>query len=156
MHHALVFIAEGVTPDANSLQFFSRFPLKRGNRIDQRHLLGFRGDIMSMVRKGLLGTTDFAFGQTQALKGLGAGDLVDQLAVNIDQGCLAGFMVDQVAFPNFIVRVLFIEDLVTKLSTEAVRDCQSIALYFLRTVGRMPPFTEIIASRPACPNGRRP
>src|SRR4029079_10194746 len=53
--------------------------------------------------QGLVGGVHLAAGCTQTLKGLRRGDLVHQMAVNIDQTRPIWLLVNQVVFPDFVV-----------------------------------------------------
>jgi hypothetical protein len=53
--------------------------------------------------EGEIGTADLAAFGFEAGKGLGRGTLVDEMAINVDQGGLVGFLVDDVILPDFIV-----------------------------------------------------
>jgi len=47
---------------------------------------------------------DFSPSLTQTFKGLGTGDFVDQVTVNVQDGCAVFFSVDDVFVPNFVVK----------------------------------------------------
>jgi hypothetical protein len=49
-------------------------------------------------------TPRLAAGELKALKGLRAGDLVDQVAINIDQAGAISFLVDDMLIPQFVVK----------------------------------------------------
>ena len=59
-----------------------------------RHVVVDRGD-------GAIGPTDLAIGEAEALEGLRAGDLVDEVEVDVEDGGLIGGFGDEVLLPDF-------------------------------------------------------
>jgi hypothetical protein len=50
---------------------------------------------------------NFSASLPQTLKGLGAGDFMDQVAVNVQDGGAVFFSVDDMFVPNFVVKRTF-------------------------------------------------
>ena len=80
-----------------------RLDLQAGILVEHGKLAVLRGYGMVHDRKGQVGAADFATGGLQAGKGLRRGDLMNQVAVNIDKGGLAGDFTHQVRLPNLVV-----------------------------------------------------
>ena len=59
------------------------------------------GDVVVDGGDGAIGAADFAIGEAEAFEGLGAGDLVDEVEVDVEDGRLVGGFGDEVLVPDF-------------------------------------------------------
>src|SRR6202048_1782313 len=78
--------------------------LCRAFRVRIWPLAGGGGDVVVDDAQGLVRRTHLAAGQPQALKGLRARDLVHEVTVNIDEARAVGLLIDQVIFPDLVVK----------------------------------------------------
>ena len=102
VHDALPRIVEIVQPNAELPAILAeRVDLLLRDGVGNRQPpIGGRNIVVRRGR-GQLGPADFAPAQAQALEGLGAGDLVDQVAVDVEDRLLAGLGVHDVVVPDF-------------------------------------------------------
>ncbi len=61
------------------------------------------GDVVVHHQQGLLRRMELAPGEPQPLEGLRARDLVDEVAVDIDQAGAVRLLIDQMVGPDFVV-----------------------------------------------------
>ncbi len=83
-----------------------RFDLQARVLVHNREMAILGGDGMVHHREGEIGAAHLAAGGFQAGKGLRGGDFVNQVAVNVDEGRLAGGLAHHVRVPNFFVHGL--------------------------------------------------
>ncbi len=66
-------------------------------------------------RKGEVGAADFAAFGAEPGESLGRGAFVDQVTVNIDDGGLAGLLVNDVGVPDFLIERFRSHDVSTRI-----------------------------------------
>ena len=105
MNHALapvmlvvIFDAEIAGVDRQLLDLRPAFRvLDRLGAVGGRH-------VVIHHRQRLLRRMDLAMGEAQALEGLGAGHLMDEMAVDIDQGRAVGLDIDDMIVPDLVIK----------------------------------------------------
>ncbi len=107
MHDALTHVRHRIVVDAEILGVLvERFDLNAAV-FGHRGRIGAvqrRGDVVIRHGDGLFGCADGAAGHAQAFKGLRAGDLMHEVAVDIQQaGAVIGLM-DNVIVPDLVVK----------------------------------------------------
>ena len=104
MDDALVGVLDVVELDAVLGAVFAQgLDLGVGDLVDDVEAVGDGGGGDVVVDGGdvALGVAERAAGQAEAFEGLRAGDFVDQLEVDVEDGGLAGGFVDDVLLPDF-------------------------------------------------------
>ena len=81
--------------------FFERVKLQLRILIEDRQSAVGGGNGMVHHRESQIGAADFAAFGTQARKSLRRSPLVNQVAININDGGLAGFFANQMRIPDF-------------------------------------------------------
>ena len=99
----LVSVLEVVQADAELAAVFAqRIDLLPRDRVGDRLIAIGGRDVVVGCGHRPLGPADLAAGQSQPFKGLRAGDLVDQLQVDVENRLFAGFRVDDVVVPDLL------------------------------------------------------
>ena len=74
------------------------------DRVGDRLVDVLGGDVVVLGGHGEVGAADAAAGQAEAVEGLGAGDLVHEVEVDVEQVGLAGGLADDVAVPDLLAQ----------------------------------------------------
>ncbi len=108
MNHTVIRVCHVIQLQAVHAAVFSHgFDLFFGNRIGNRQVAIFGRYAVIHRSKNAVRIAHLATGQTQTFKGLGTGDFMHQMSINIKQRSLPGLINDKVAVPDFFVHGLF-------------------------------------------------
>jgi hypothetical protein len=103
MHDALIRIVNVVQGNAEIRAILpNRLDLLLGDRIDDRQAAIGRRHVVVDDRLSAVGSADFAPGQPQALKRLGASHFVDQLEIDIEDGLFPRLGQNDMIVPDFL------------------------------------------------------
>jgi hypothetical protein len=103
VHDALVAVAHRGEPDAELGGVLAqRLDLGAADRVGDRREDVQRRDVVVLGGHRQVGTADLAAGRAQAVEGLRAGDLVDEVQVDVEQVRLAGGAADDVGVVDLL------------------------------------------------------
>jgi hypothetical protein len=79
------------------------FDLARGGLVDDVQAVGDGGggDVVVYRGDGAVGSANLAVGETEAVEGLGTGDFVDEMEIDVEERGLACWLGDEMGLPDF-------------------------------------------------------
>ena len=103
VHDALVGVAQRVEPDAElGAVDAQRLDLGAGDRVGDRQVDVDRGHVVVLGRDRQVGAADRTTCRAKAVEGLRAGDLVDEVEIDVEQVRLALGVPDDVCVPDLL------------------------------------------------------